>query len=754
MKKIQQKEHQKRLEQKKADLEQRNREKLAAKRASKDSSELEKPKPPSIEALYPKKIISGKYIASSAKSPSALGDFVHTKKNVSVSKLAEDTGYFGVKYLKDVASMKDSLVLSKGRVDDLVKKIEKGEDVTNTAKELIALRVNYLSTLKAVSNLHPFEDLAALAQEVSDNFSQYFAQRALTNDKLYKSLTSVEATLGDTLLRESKFLYASGIETSREKYQEAKEEFEKKVNELNEYIRANSNSKVRGAMRIHELAPNHFESLKKEVQKKTKFVIVNLERDLSTILSRVTEESLRADLFDEASKKFMTGSADNEFNVKLSNTIDAANAFAKVLGFSNFTQLKASCVSLPSESVPSQADFVEVVGNLREKFDVKKEVQRLSELKVTRLNNPILKKCYYNKTKFTAEDLKLFTPGFDVKQLSNLYYNTVRVNYATSDVENYTSLVSCLDALSKTAAGQIFGVEVVPEKLAPSETWSPLSVKKLNVVSNGKVVGQVYLDLFDREKTSNYDAYSADKAKVYTVASENGIKSVVIQMYLRDHIFSVSNNLSLEQFRSLSGAFGQALFHVLHESDVATSEKNILSSVIRKVFERLPQNASFLSNNLSHKGSRQPIPQEYVRQITTTPRQYPMDLLQQLVYSIYELEVFQPVDAAQSTPIEILTSIESRFCKPYTQLIPNLSFFTKRLFNLGSQPYYTDLYAELCAAHIFASAVSGEQFSEFSTALKSVMTQQAASAPMDSVRKLMGASKPDSTYFAKENELQ
>ncbi|EFC42404.1 predicted protein [Naegleria gruberi] len=744
VKRNQQKEHQKRMDQKKAALEQRNKEKLAMKRASKDS-ELDKPKPPSIEKLYPKKKVTGKYIAELAKTPS-LAEFVNTSKNIDVSKLSEQTGYFGLKHFKDASSMRDSLVLAKGRVDDLVSSIEKGEDVSRNTLELTNLRFSYLSSLKAFIQLHPFEDLAVAAQEIHDNFSQFFAQRALTNEKFGKATQSL--VLDTPLANEVRNIY--GVESSREKFTEAKEDFEKRVKELNDYIQTHVNTKVRGSMRIYELPEAHSKSLKMEVQKKKKFILLNLEKDLEAILTNVSEESLRTDLFDEATKKFFTGSADNEFNSKVASAIDASNAFAKTLGYQSFVEMKIATVNMSNNNVPKVDDFVKVIGQLKEQIDIKKEVEKLSELKITRMTDPVLKRCFYNKSKQTAEDLKLFTPGFDIMQLSNLHYNRVRVNYLPSDIQNYMSLSSVLDGLTKTVASQAFGVEVVPEKLAPSETWSPLNIKKLNVVSNGKVVGHIYLDLFEREKTQHFDAYASDKAKLHPISGENGLKSAVIQMNLGDHIYSVSNTLNLKQFKSLSGAFGQALFHILSQSSSAVSETNLLSKVVRKVFERLPQNTEFLLANLSHRGSKQPIPEEYARQLSTTPTQYPLELVQQMVYSLFELEVFKPIDASQSTPIEILSSIESRFCKPYTQLIPNISFFSKRLFNLESQPYYSELYTEIVAAHIFASGLSGSDMSKFSSSLKSVLSTEAATKPLESITKLLGADRPDATFFAKE----
>ncbi|KAG2379491.1 hypothetical protein C9374_006608 [Naegleria lovaniensis] len=490
--------------------------------------------------------------------------------------------------------------------------------------------------------------------------------------------------------------------------------------------------------------------MKKEIAKKKKLVWINLEKDLDAILTNVTEESLRSGLYEEAVRKFMTASGDNEFNTILSNAVHAANTFAKLLGYPSFVELKTACCNMGRGNIPKLDDVVQMVGELRDNLDVKKEVEKLSELKIARMNDPILKKCYYHKSKQTPEDLKLFTPGFDVKQLSNLYYNRVRVNYLPADIENYLSLTNCLDALSKTLATEVFGVELVPEKLAPSETWSPLNIKRLNVISQGKVVGKIYLDLFDREKTFNYDHYSYDKAKFLPSYGEEGTKSAVIQMYLRDHIYGFPNTLTVNQFRSLSGAIGQALFHILHEASAAALEVSLLSNVIRKIFERLPQQESFLSAHLCHKGSRQPIPAEYVAQMAATPRQFPLDLLQQLVYSVYEMEVFKPIDATQSTPIEILTGIESRFCKPYTQLVPNLSFYSNSLFSLKNQPLYLDLYAEVCAAQIAATCLPKDSLSKFSSLLKTALTTEASTQPLESVQKLLGANKPDVSYFVKE----
>ncbi|KAF0974253.1 hypothetical protein FDP41_006863 [Naegleria fowleri] len=753
LRRTQQKEHQKKLEQKKLELEQRSKERLAAKRASKDVSELTKQKPPSLEKLYPKKKISAKYIAETAKSPSYLNEFVYTKKNVDVSKSGEDTGFFGLKIFKDATSMRDSLVIAKAKVDDLVKSIENGENVSASVFELNKLRFEYSTALETFAKLHPFEDLAALALGISDNFSQFVSQRALSNEKFYRALKQVETSLTVPVVSESRNLYASA-DVNRDKFTEAKDAFEKAVKDLTDYIENNSISKVRGGMKIYELNPIHYESMKKEVAKKKKLVVINLEKDLDAILTNVTEESLRSGLYEEAVRKFMTGSDDNQFNSLLSTAIDAANAFAKLLGYPSFVELKAASCNMGRGNIPKLDDVIQIVGELRDKLDIKREVEKLSELKITRMNDPVLKKCYYNKTKQTPEELKLFTPGFDIKQLSNLYYNRIRVNYLPADVENYLSLTNCLDALSKTLASDLFGVELVPEKLAPSETWSPLNIKRLNVVSQGKVVGKIYLDLFDREKTFNYDHYSYDKAKFYPSQGEDSTKSAVIQMYLRDHIYSFPNSLTIKQFRSLSGTMGQALFYVLHETSAAALEVNLLSNVIRKVFERLPQQESFLSAHLCHKGSRQPIPEEYAAQIASTPREFPLNLLQQLVYSVYEMEVFKPIDATQSTPIEILTSIESRFCKPYTQLVPNLSFYSKSLFNLKNQPLYLDLYAEVCAAHIAATCLPKDSLSKFSSLLKNVLTTEASTQPLDSVQRLLGANKPDVSYFIKEIQQQ
>ncbi|KAG2379492.1 hypothetical protein C9374_006609 [Naegleria lovaniensis] len=226
LKRTQQKEHQKKMEQKKLELEQRNKEKLAAKRASKDVSELTKQKPPSLAKLYPKKKISAKYIAETAKSPSFLNEFVNTKKNVDVSKTGEDTGYFGLKIFKDGTSMRDSLVIAKTKVDDLVKSIENGENVSASVSELNKLRLEYSTTLETFAKLHPFEDLAALALEISDNFSQFVVQRALSNEKFYRAIKQIETSLTVPVVSESRNLYASA-DINRDKFTEAKDAFEK-----------------------------------------------------------------------------------------------------------------------------------------------------------------------------------------------------------------------------------------------------------------------------------------------------------------------------------------------------------------------------------------------------------------------------------------------------------------------------------------------------------------------------------------------
>ncbi|KAL9657089.1 hypothetical protein ABK040_002715 [Willaertia magna] len=712
-----------------------------------------KAKIPSLDKLYPKKKVKSVGISEIAKDNPFVTILSKKNGNLDLPNM-EDVGYFNIKECKDISSLKELLITTKNRMDEIISILENDstnkEKTDSLLKELISLK-SKANSIFEICQLLPFENLKTLTKESKENLNNYFQNK-----------------------------YSLLLLPNKDKLSELKDNFEKKLREYLDFIENGNSLKIKGKLKIFEL-PNIIK-LKRETEKKKRFTILNLEKDSELILTFVSEESLRLKVLDELNKKLN----DNELINKLQQVIDAANSYSKYLGFNDYYDLK-EFISLNSlqntlqNKIIKNEEMMEVLTKLRDQLNVKSEIEKLSNLKIERLNNLQIKKSFYNNTKDTPESLKMFTPNYDLLQLSNLYYNVVKPNYLLQDINNNYLLPSIILNGLNNLFKDLFKLELIHVKMLPNETYSPLYVKKLLVVpvdntvdntAEKKAIGVIYLDLFDHRKEDlNLQESISNVATCHPImenVTNSGLPSMVIQMHLQPYTLTVKNGLNFQQFKSLCGALGQTLFTMQYISKNGNS--NLLNNnhfhlkrvLTHKIFERITQHEEFINKYIYHAGTKNSIPKVYTNELINLPNLEMSRVLQQLIYSIYEMEIFKPFDQTKHSALDILQNIETRICKPYTQLIPNLEFFSNQLFNIldlnnnenilkkvnlgKGSTLGLDLFLECCASHIWKLNVKNDDYN----GLVNVMEKEMIGDLELNLERVLGGKVPDVSHLVKE----
>jgi hypothetical protein len=352
----------------------------------------------------------------------------------------------------------------------------------------------------------------------------------------------------------------------------------------------------------------------------------------------------------------------------------------------------------------------QILASLREEVhkSLSAELSRMLTIKKTRFADP-----NWRKTAFEAgfklplgenptidrNDLKV--EGMDLLHYSHANLHETTSTYPLENIRDFFPISRCLEGLN-TLAKDMFNVELRPSKRGEGgyTEW-----KRVEVVRDGNVIGDIYLDLFHRsEKPALVTSFSAEP------------RSVMISLDLDNNMIGRPSRLTMEQFRQLAGYAGVALAYITTGHSLSSYEEKIVAST----FERACHNEAFLKSFAKHKGTHVQVFDQYVQQTLEQDLLVgtAIQLLSKITYAQFELDLFRG-ENFKTTENKVMAG---------NQVIPDLKVFT-RIGDI-SEPLYEDIFAKLVAAQVYKThqnnlkelgrALSGKNLSEITQGISDI----------------------------------
>lgn len=360
------------------------------------------------------------------------------------------------------------------------------------------------------------------------------------------------------------------------------------------------------------------------------------------------------------------------------------------------------------------------------------------------------------KTASDRETLKKANDGrevnyWDIRFLENRLIRE-RFNVDEEKVREYFRLESAIEGCMAVYE-ELFSIKFVEE--APESAWHP-DVKKYVVMSEGKRIAAIYLDLYPRENKYSHAAQFGLRAG--RLISEDYYESPVIALVCNftKPTGDKPSLISLDEVSTFFHEFGHGMHSCLTtarlRSQAGTAVKRDFVEVPSQIFERWLEKPEILNRFAKHYKTGEPMPEELINNIVklnyflkahTTTRQ--------IFYAMYD-QTLHGADVPESTT-KLFDEMMLEITKYPSQ--PNTHFEAAfdHLVSGYSAQYYSYLWSDVMSADFFSRFdKEGLMNKELGMELRvKVLSKGDSADPAELVKDFLGR-ESNSDAFLKELE--
>lgn len=310
-----------------------------------------------------------------------------------------------------------------------------------------------------------------------------------------------------------------------------------------------------------------------------------------------------------------------------------------------------------------------------------------------------------DKTASDRETLKEANGGkdvnyWDIRFLENKLIEE-RFNVDEEKVREYFSMESTIEGCMAVYE-ELFSIEFIEEE--PESAWHP-DVKKYVVMSEGKRIAAIYLDLFPRENKYSHAAQFGLRAG--RLLSEDYYESPVIAIICNftKPTTDKPSLLSLNEVSTFFHEFGHGMHSCLTtarlRSQAGTSVKRDFVEVPSQMFERWLEKPEMLNRFAKHYETGEPMPEELINNIVKLNYFLKAhSTTRQIFYAMYD-QALHGSDVPESTT-KVFDEMMLEITKYPSQ--PNTHFEAAfdHLVSGYSAQYYSYLWSDVMSADFFS----------------------------------------------------
>lgn len=463
-------------------------------------------------------------------------------------------------------------------------------------------------------------------------------------------------------------------------FRDKKESFEKSIKEIFPISIINPTKFFELPKEIYHTIP------KKIVQKKrTAILDNNVQQDVMRI---VTNPFVRKDIAKKSRDSLYDPKSSFHSNLKVWS--QKAKELALSRGFKNFAQYKQK-----EENI----------------WDINAVENHLSSF-VLNLSVPnyITK---FSQTHHEKFDFQLLEEQ-DAQKLKK--FNSL----ALSEFFNVPSLFESIDHLSRN----LFGIELVEEKLKIGETWNPKNIKKFTLKEGEKDLGTVYLDLFEGK---------VNKPKITQAVYGSHNNVAVISCNFREGIVGYPTLLSHENVRDVLKVFSEIVYNFKTKH-----HQPIIREVFKGLFTYYSSHPQFLKK-LSHYSKNTPLFEEYIQDLVSTRPYSFYQIVKEATYSLIDIELFT-TDVKNTD--KLIRGKESEVVSDNMELLPHFDEFRE----FGGK-YYQKIYSKMISSQIWNEKLNkGEEKMDFNLFFQ---TKQAK----EILKEILGSEVPKYEFLINDIKL-
>eukprot|EP01117_Protostelium_nocturnum_P006120 TRINITY_DN2205_c1_g1_i1.p1 TRINITY_DN2205_c1_g1~~TRINITY_DN2205_c1_g1_i1.p1 ORF type:complete len:664 (+),score=264.51 TRINITY_DN2205_c1_g1_i1:154-2145(+) len=288
-----------------------------------------------------------------------------------------------------------------------------------------------------------------------------------------------------------------------------------------------------------------------------------------------------------------------------------------------------------------------------------------------------------------------------------LYYSQKVIQSKSNlseQMSEYFTIDNCIEGMSLFCS-QLFGISLKPIPFKSNEQWHS-SVIKLELSEGGKVIGILYLDIFNRsEKIGG----SATYAIQFPTVEEKSNELEEIPRIAMVCCFPMRKTLSHTNFVTLFHEFGHCLAGLLSRTNYyhlsGTRTPIDFAEFPSTLMEHFAWDHRVLSAFAKHKGNGSVIPEEIVTEAKRVNFAFAgLETQEQIVRSIFDLNIHGKHPLPHSL-VDYSHSIRSKYSS--IPSVPSTFWFTSFRHMTGySAGYYSYLFSR-----IFSSAAWEKRFS-------------------------------------------
>lgn len=289
---------------------------------------------------------------------------------------------------------------------------------------------------------------------------------------------------------------------------------------------------------------------------------------------------------------------------------------------------------------------------------------------------------------------------WDIRFLENKLIEE-RFNVDEEKVREYFSMESTIEGCMAVYE-ELFSIEFIEE--APESVWHP-DVKKYVVMSDGKRIAAIYLDLFPRENKYSHAAQFGLRAG--RLISEDYYESPVIAIVCNftKPTEDKPSLLSLNELSTFFHEFGHGMHSCLTtatlRSQAGTAVKRDFVEVPSQMFERWLEKPEILNRFAKHYETGEPMPEELINNIVKLNYFLKAhSTTRQIFYAMYD-QTLHGYDVPESTT-NVFDEMMLEITKYPSQ--PNTHFEAAfdHLVSGYSAQYYSYLWSDVMSADFFS----------------------------------------------------
>jgi hypothetical protein len=579
-------------------------------------------------------------------------DFINTHQNIDFDL---EPGMFGRPELRTVEDFTKWIADNRNTIEELMVRAENGEDVFDQIDSKIQL-IRSITAL--IANLHDDPTWITAATTSRESFETWINRYTQNN----------------TLLEKRKALDKIPVEEELTTFKESADVIRTREI-LQDHVNNSKIVKVQGWGTIYELPPHIHEEIPRSHQKKKKFRDVDLTTHAEPVLTYVSNERVRKQIREAIQQVIADSNKNQNLDQLLQELARQSNKLAKVaFNKDNFAHVLAKNFDL--EVVTN------VLNTMRNtlKAPAEKEASQMLAIKKSRFQDSAWRKTAFEagfklplgeKPEININDLKIEPMDILHYSRASLLHNTS--TYPPNKIQEFFPISRCIEGLNLLAKS-LFKAELRPAKRG--EGGYP-ELKRLQVVREGQVIGDLYLDLFRRPQKPVVLSYINTEPR-----------SAVLSLNLDENLLGKPSLLNMHELSEFMGQAGVALTFI--------TSGNMLSGlserVVADVFARLCHEKDFLLSFAKHKGTNQVLLNEYLAQFLIQNPYFgnSVKLISDVAYAQYELLLFKDLEG--------LSWLQSQFSEG-TLIVPNLQVFSQ----IGdvTSPLYEPLFSRLIAAQVY-----------------------------------------------------